>query len=211
MGGITMSKFTNPNYTVPAFFAEGGNIDFIMNTEREVSHHNPHWFAGNAALELIQHGHMTRKTRALLQIVGTILLVAAIAVALMFVCSISVAHADGATMSTSEVYQYLTDYQEWSPDLVREIQVALNKKMAKVKGYKKIAEDGDLGPGTDYAIKQFQKKNGLTVDGICGGQTLKALGITDTGEHPRYAPNLLEAFEKSTNGSLTAVSGLLKL
>lgn len=31
--------------------------------------------------------------------------------------------------------------------------------------------DGDLGNGTDAALRKFQKENGLTVDGICGANT----------------------------------------
>ena len=35
--------------------------------------------------------------------------------------------------------------------------------------------DGDFGAKTDAAIKDFQSKNGLMVDGVAGSCTLKAL------------------------------------
>lgn len=45
-----------------------------------------------------------------------------------------------------------------------------------INGYD-IECDGSYGPGTAAIIKEFQKKNGLTVDGICGKNTmLKLLG-----------------------------------
>lgn len=53
------------------------------------------------------------------------------------------------------------------------LQAALNKAGAKPK----IAEDGVFGDKTIKALKDFQKKNKLTVDGEAGPQTFKALGI----------------------------------
>ena len=40
--------------------------------------------------------------------------------------------------------------------------------------------DGIFGSKTFEAVKKFQKKNGLTVDGIAGPQTLAAMGISST-------------------------------
>lgn len=45
-------------------------------------------------------------------------------------------------------------------------------------GYYKGEVDGVFGSKTFEAVKNFQKKNGLKVDGIVGEETLKALGIT---------------------------------
>jgi N-acetyl-anhydromuramyl-L-alanine amidase AmpD len=41
-----------------------------------------------------------------------------------------------------------------------------------------INADGDFGPKTEAAVKQYQKKHNLTVDGIVGNTTLKSLGIS---------------------------------
>ena len=42
--------------------------------------------------------------------------------------------------------------------------------------------DGIYGSKTEEGVKYFQSKNGLTVDGIAGTATLKALGISDASE-----------------------------
>lgn len=44
-------------------------------------------------------------------------------------------------------------------------------------GYYKGSVDGIFGSKTKEAVKYFQRKNGLTVDGIVGNKTLAALGI----------------------------------
>ena len=45
-------------------------------------------------------------------------------------------------------------------------------------GYYTGSIDGVFGAGTKKAVIAFQKKNGLTPDGIVGAATLKALGMT---------------------------------
>ncbi len=47
-------------------------------------------------------------------------------------------------------------------------------------GYYKGAVDGIFGNQTKEAVKYFQRKNGLKVDGVVGKQTLKALGISSS-------------------------------
>lgn len=48
-------------------------------------------------------------------------------------------------------------------------------------GYYKGAVDGIYGSKTEEAVKYFQRKNGLTVDGKAGTQTLNAMGIFTSG------------------------------
>ncbi len=55
---------------------------------------------------------------------------------------------------------------------VRTIQTKLKRW-----GYYKGNVDGIYGSQTLEAVKYFQRKNGLTVDGIAGTNTLKAMGI----------------------------------
>ena len=72
---------------------------------------------------------------------------------------------------------------------VRQIQVKL-----KDWGYYEGQVDGIYGAKTKAAVEYFQQKNGLTVDGVAGQQTLKAIGITQDSE------NAGENTEKNTGG-----------
>ena len=56
--------------------------------------------------------------------------------------------------------------------------VSTMQKKLKNWGYYKGAVDGIFGSQTREAVKYFQRKNGLTVDGIVGKNTLKALGMS---------------------------------
>lgn len=53
---------------------------------------------------------------------------------------------------------------------VVELQAALNRS-----GYK-LATDGDFGPATDAAVRDYQKNNNLVVDGVVGPATWSKLG-----------------------------------
>ena len=50
-------------------------------------------------------------------------------------------------------------------------------------GYYKGSIDGIYGSQTQAAVRYFQSKNGLTVDGIAGTKTLAAMGITSSSNN----------------------------
>lgn len=52
------------------------------------------------------------------------------------------------------------------------------QKKLSAWGYYSGSVDGIYGSATESAVKKFQQKNGLTVDGIVGTATLAALGIS---------------------------------
>ncbi len=56
--------------------------------------------------------------------------------------------------------------------------VKIVQEKLKGMGYYKMAVDGIFGPGTDSAVRKFQRAKKLQVDGIVGSQTKKALGLT---------------------------------
>lgn len=68
-----------------------------------------------------------------------------------------------------------------SGEEVRQIQTKL-----KNWGYYTGAVDGLFGPSTRDAVVSFQKKNGLTPDGICGTKTLAAMGIASGSSSGGY-------------------------
>jgi N-acetylmuramoyl-L-alanine amidase len=70
---------------------------------------------------------------------------------------------------------------------VKEVQRRL-----KEWGYYFGEVDGIYGKATVEAVKKFQKKNGLTVDGIAGKATFTALGMNDS-------VRVLENDEKNSN------------
>ena len=68
---------------------------------------------------------------------------------------------------------------------VREIQTRLKKW-----GYFNSTVDGIYGTKTKNAVIYFQKKNGLTADGICGKKTLAAMGITSSSSSSSSSSDL---------------------
>ena len=59
------------------------------------------------------------------------------------------------------------------------------KEIQKVLGVEQV---GNFGPKTETAVKEFQKKHGLTADGIVGPGTLAKMGLTAPAAAPTSAP-----------------------
>jgi len=62
--------------------------------------------------------------------------------------------------------------EEHNPQVVRSVQEAL-----KQKGYDVGTIDGQLGPNTQGALRQFQQAQGISQSGNLDQQTLSALGV----------------------------------
>lgn len=78
-------------------------------------------------------------------------------------------------------------------DEVKQIQTKL-----KNWGYYKGNIDGIYGSSTLSAVKSFQKKNRLTIDGIAGTKTLNAMGI--------YSSNTNNSKSSASNSNLNLIS-----
>lgn len=88
------------------------------------------------------------------------------ALALLFAVNISL-------IALSQRAEAVSYRQGSSGSVVTQIQRKLQEA-----GYYSYAVDGIYGSRTTAAVKKYQKDRGLTVDGICGDKTLRALGIS---------------------------------
>ena len=99
--------------------------------------------------------------------------------------ALAVAAVGGATVAVNAAY---TNEELTSPYVQTAVlkqgsnggEVKELQRRLKEWGYYNGAVDGIYGKGTVEAVKKFQKKNGLTADGIAGIETYKALGMNDS-------------------------------
>ena len=91
---------------------------------------------------------------------------------------------DVVLMSWNSEVEALSKYGSRGTE-VRTIQEKLKRW-----GYYSGSVDGIYGSQTVSAVKSFQKKNRLTVDGIAGTQTLKAMGITSSSSSSNNSSNV---------------------
>lgn len=68
-------------------------------------------------------------------------------------------------------------------------EVTQIQKKLKNWGYYTGSVDGIYGSKTVAAVKKFQSKNGLVVDGIAGPKTLSAMGITSSSNSNSSSSN----------------------
>jgi hypothetical protein len=68
------------------------------------------------------------------------------------------------------------------------------REVKELQEFLNISADGDFGPGTEKAVKKWQKENGLVADGIVGSKTWDAMGLatTDNSEQIYTTENGLE-------------------
>ncbi len=67
-------------------------------------------------------------------------------------------------------------------------------------GYYTGSVDGIYGWQTESAVRSFQKKNGLTVDGIAGQKTLEAMGIYSAGSTNSQSESNVYLLARVING-----------
>ena len=101
--------------------------------------------------------------------------------------ALAVAAVGGATAAVNVAY---TNEELTSPYVQTAVlkqgsnggEVKELQRRLKEWGYYNGAVDGIYGKGTVEAVKKFQKKNGLTADGIAGIETYKALGMNESAK-----------------------------
>lgn len=97
-----------------------------------------------------------------------------------------------AAITFFENVQAVTYKRGSTGSVVTQIQTLL-----KNQGYYFGSVDGIYGSGTETAIKKFQTRWGLVVDGKCGTQTLNALGIN------------VSSTQSSTSGDVALLARLI--
>lgn len=96
--------------------------------------------------------------------------------AIIAVMAFSVCFGAAAFTEYNSESAYAVVYKQGSSGTtVKKIQQKL-----KNWGYYSGSVDGIYGAKTKAAVKYFQRKNGLTADGVAGDKTLAALGISTT-------------------------------
>ena len=85
---------------------------------------------------------------------------------------------------------------------VKQIQTKL-----KSWGYYNGEVDGIFGSNTQAAVKKFQQKNGLNVDGVVGEKTLTALGINSSSSNEKNSGNTTNS--SSNNSDLYLLAKLV--
>lgn len=85
-------------------------------------------------------------------------------------------------------------------DLVKTVQTKLKRW-----GYYTGSVDGIYGSQTKSAVKYFQRKNGLTVDGIVGKETLSALGISESALNGNSSSNSVGSYSSADVALLARV------
>lgn len=83
-------------------------------------------------------------------------------------------------VATNKITQSSNKDGYYCVDALTTSQTKTVQTKLKQWGYYTGAVDGIYGPKTKEAVKYFQRKNGLTVDGIVGKKTAAAMGISLT-------------------------------
>jgi peptidoglycan hydrolase-like protein with peptidoglycan-binding domain len=79
-------------------------------------------------------------------------------------------------------------------EAVEELQALLNAKFGFA-----LEIDGNFCRATETAVKEFQKRNGLTSDGIVGKKTWAALGVKDINVPDSNAGNISPPDDNGNN------------
>ena len=91
------------------------------------------------------------------------------------ITAVTVSRTDGVAETALNAIEVAVLRQGSTGGEVKEVQRRL-----KEWGYYSGAVDGIFGAGTKQAVIAFQKKNGLTADGVVGKATFAALGMNES-------------------------------
>lgn len=191
----------------------------LFNHRGHLAERNPYRyaFAGPKADQLKTSIERRNKIRqrvcGIAGIIGVLAFVAILVALYLLVTGITVAKADSDVYYQEEeeeenwiaevTGELLYDYPEYDSATVESIQRALNRYLSKhLDGFVELEVDGQFGPATATAVKDYQRLHGFSqksIDGIVGKTTAKNMNVK-IEENLRYAPSLAEKFRLSKNG-----------
>jgi len=100
----------------------------------------------------------------------------------IFLCVMSIFLVLSASLGAVALINEVTYSSSYTLALTTSQTKTLQTKL-KRWGYYKGSVDGIFGKKTREAVKLFQKRNGLVVDGIVGNKTLAALGMSTSSSY----------------------------
>lgn len=83
---------------------------------------------------------------------------------------------------------------------VRELQIRVAGWAADSPRQTYVAVDGDFGPGTEAAVKRFQRSYGLTANGVVGSSMHTALNALENSDGSTAHFNFSEFYSKDGSG-----------
>lgn len=132
---------------------------------------------------------MSRKTKRLISLVGLLTIIACVSLL--------------SKNQISNIYGYSRAALSYYGSTGQEVTNIQSKLYTW--GYYKGPVDGDYGYLTYQAIRDFQAKNGLYVDGVAGPETLAALGLASGT--PQASGNNNSSYNGDTNLLARAIHG----
>jgi len=177
------------------YFEKQSNLDVLYAPEERIcGGRNPYrWGHATNMIGFDPHKEQRRRHAiGWLQIAATI--IAIVALILLYNAIVSSAHAEGEISFPS--------YWKYDSNLVKAVQERLNHYGAD------LAVDGDFGPATGQAVKDFQKKKGMDITGVVDDDVAKKLKVENwpKGTTMYYMADLEAAYDKCPNEWLLYIS-----
>ena len=130
----------------------------------------------------------------------------AVAAAVLSFAGAAVAAGNDATSSNTSARQSdqsgAPSTQAQNSQTVRDVQQAL-----KQKGFEVGAVDGQMGPETQSALREFQQSQGLPQSGNLDQQTLSALGVNAQDASSQSTSSQGQGSQSSGTGSMSSGAG----
>ncbi|HTA96706.1 MAG TPA: peptidoglycan-binding protein [Solirubrobacteraceae bacterium] len=123
------------------------------------------------------------------------------------------AHASGAHIAsgtTDTGGEAATNVADQTADTSASAGAPSGNPVSRLQEALHISADGQFGAQTEAAVKQLQARDGLTVDGVVGPETWRALGLDEHATlhpSPRFLPSSTSSTGATGGGSQSSSTG----